>query len=140
MPGTVLGLRRSRPSSPGAQAVPTAQMTPGPGGEGATILGQALWPVVSGLRVSQGAYVLAMTFSLGGPSHLPIKQRSVASLIKDTTWVFTGRGEELRGETFVAPWPQCEHIHAHYLQLQQAGGFGPTYQWQSSLRKAQVHS
>lgn len=42
-------------------------MTPGSGGEGVIILEQALWPVVSGLPVSQciseWAYVLAMTFS-----------------------------------------------------------------------------
>lgn len=58
------------------------------------------------------------------------------------TWVFTGRdGEELPGEMFIAHWPQSRHIHTRYLQLQQAseaGGFGPMYQWGSSLGKAQV--
>lgn len=47
--------------------------------------------------------MLDTIFPLGNPSHLPIKQQSVAALIRDTTWVFTGReGEELQGEMFIA--------------------------------------
>lgn len=63
------------------------------------------------------------------PNHLPIKQQSVVTLIKDTTWVITEReGEELRGEMFIAYWPPSRHSHTYCLQLQQvceAGGFGP---------------
>ena len=65
--------------------------------------------------------MLDTIFPLGNPSHLPIKQQSVATLIRDTTWVFMGReGEELQGEMFIAYWPRSRHIHTHYLQLQQA--------------------
>lgn len=44
MPGTLLGLKWPKPSCSAA---------PGPGEEGAVILGKTLWPVVPGLHVPQ---------------------------------------------------------------------------------------
>lgn len=66
-----------------------------------------------------GAYLLVAPFTWGNPSHLPIKHQSVATLIKDTTWVFPGRAAESSERSVccllaaVQAWPHsvtCSHL------------------------------
>lgn len=59
--------------------------------------------------------MLVATFTWGNPSHLPIKHQSVATLIKDTTWVFPGREAESSEEKCLLPAGRSPGIATLYV-------------------------